>query len=88
MQAAGTRGGDFLWPLPMTDDYKELLKSDIADMVNAAGTRYGGAVSAALFLKAFSGDTRGRTSTSPARPGPTSRSRISPRARQASPYVR
>ena len=57
VQEAGTRGGDFLWPLPMTDDYKELLKSDIADMVNAAGTRYGGAISAALFLKAFTGDT-------------------------------
>jgi leucyl aminopeptidase len=57
VQAAGTRGGDFLWPLPMTDDYKDLLKSDIADMVNAASTRYGGAISAALFLKSFSGDT-------------------------------
>ena len=57
VQEAGARGGDFLWPLPMTDDYKELLKSDIADMVNAAGTRYGGAISAALFLKAFTGDT-------------------------------
>ena len=57
VQAAGNRGGDFLWPLPMTDDYKELLKSDIADMVNAAGTRYGGAISAALFLKAFSDET-------------------------------
>lgn len=56
VQGAGTRGGDFLWPLPMTDDYKDLLKSDIADMVNAAGTRYGGAISAALFLKAFAGD--------------------------------
>lgn len=57
VQDAGTRGGDFLWPLPMTDDYKELMKSDIADMVNAAGTRYGGAISAAIFLKAFVGDT-------------------------------
>ncbi len=57
VQEAGARGGDFLWPLPMTDDYKDLLKSDIADMVNAAGTRYGGAISAALFLKAFAGDT-------------------------------
>ncbi len=57
VQAAGTRGGDFLWPLPMSDDYKDLLKSDIADMANAAGTRYGGAISAALFLKAFAGDT-------------------------------
>jgi leucyl aminopeptidase len=57
VQEAGGRAGDFLWPLPMSDDYKELLKSDIADMVNAAGTRYGGAISAALFLKAFTGDT-------------------------------
>ncbi|MBA2355278.1 MAG: leucyl aminopeptidase [Acidobacteria bacterium] len=57
LQDAGARGGDMLWPLPMTDDYKELLKSDIADMVNAPGTRYGGAISAALFLKAFTGDT-------------------------------
>jgi leucyl aminopeptidase len=56
VQDAGTRGGDFLWPLPMSDDYKDLLKSDIADMVNAASTRYGGAISAALFLKAFAGD--------------------------------
>jgi leucyl aminopeptidase len=53
---AGTRGGDFLWSLPMTDEYKDLMKSDIADMVNAAGTRYGGAISAAIFLKAFAGD--------------------------------
>ncbi|HTU98923.1 MAG TPA: leucyl aminopeptidase, partial [Luteitalea sp.] len=57
VQEASVRAGDFLWPMPMTDDYKELLKSDIADMVNAAGTRYGGAISAALFLKAFTGDT-------------------------------
>ncbi len=57
VQDASTRGGDFLWPLPMTHDYKDLLKSDIADMVNAASARYGGAISAALFLKAFIGDT-------------------------------
>ena len=56
VQQAGARGGDVLWPLPAFDDYKELLKSDIADMVNAAGTRYGGAISAALFLKAFAGE--------------------------------
>ncbi len=57
VQGAGTRGGDFLWPLPISDEYKDLLKSDIADMANAAGTRYGGAISAALFLKAFVGET-------------------------------
>ncbi len=54
---AGRSGGDALWPMPVDEDYRELLKSDIADMVNAAGTRYGGAISAALFLKAFTGDT-------------------------------
>ena len=54
---AGARGGDALWPMPLDDDYRELLRSDIADMVNAAATRYGGAISAALFLKAFTGDT-------------------------------
>lgn len=56
VQEAGARAGDVLWPLPLSDDYKDLLRSDIADMVNAAGTRYGGAISAALFLKAFTGD--------------------------------
>lgn len=54
---AATRGGDALWPMPVSEDYRDLLKSDIADMVNAAGTRYGGAISAALFLKAFTGET-------------------------------
>lgn len=55
--AAGRTGGDALWSMPVDEEYRELLKSDIADMVNAAGTRYGGAISAALFLKAFTGDT-------------------------------
>lgn len=54
---AGRRSGEALWPMPVADDYRELLRSDIADMVNAAGTRYGGAISAALFLKAFTGET-------------------------------
>jgi leucyl aminopeptidase len=53
---AAARGGDAVWPMPVHDDYQDLLRSDIADLVNAAGTRYGGAISAALFLKAFSGD--------------------------------
>ena len=57
VRQAGVDGGDFLWPLPITDDYKELLKSDIADMVNAASTRYGGAISAAIFLQAFVGES-------------------------------
>lgn len=53
---AARRGGDALWAMPVDEEYRELLRSDIADMVNAAGTRYGGAISAALFLKTFTGD--------------------------------
>jgi leucyl aminopeptidase len=48
--------GEKMWRLPLDDEYKENLKSNIADMVNA-GTRYGGAIFAAMFLKEFAEDT-------------------------------
>jgi len=50
------QSGEKMWRLPLDDEYKELLKSNIADMTNA-GTRYGGAIFAAMFLKEFSEDT-------------------------------
>jgi leucyl aminopeptidase len=43
-----------LWQLPLPKQYKELLKSDVADIKNIAG-RYGGAITAALFLEEFVG---------------------------------
>lgn len=49
---ASKRAGEPGWPLPMWDDFKELIKSDIADMKNAGG-RAAGTISAALFLKEF-----------------------------------
>ena len=55
-----TRGvektGEGFWRLPCTDDYKENIKSQIADIVNS-GSRAGGAVNAAMFLKEFVADT-------------------------------
>ena len=39
-------------------DYKELLKSDFADLNNIGNTRWGGAITAALSLSEFVGDTR------------------------------
>jgi leucyl aminopeptidase len=48
------RAGDRVWPMPIFDDYAEQLKSDIADMVNTGG-RPAGAITAAIFLKEFSG---------------------------------
>ena len=41
--------------MPVFDDYKEALKSEIADFTNTGG-RPGGAITAALFLKEFTGD--------------------------------
>jgi leucyl aminopeptidase len=51
--AAGESEADPIWRLPLYDPYKDLLKSDVADMLNAAETPWGGALTAALFLKEF-----------------------------------
>jgi leucyl aminopeptidase len=50
--AAGRRAGEPGWQLPMWDDYRELIKSDVADVKNSGG-RPAGTISAALFLKEF-----------------------------------
>jgi leucyl aminopeptidase len=50
--AAGKRSGELAWSLPMWDDYKELIKSDVADVKNSGG-RPAGTITAALFLKEF-----------------------------------
>jgi leucyl aminopeptidase len=49
--------GEKFWRLPCTDDYRDQIKSQIADIMNTGGTRYGGATTAAMFLKEFVGDT-------------------------------
>jgi leucyl aminopeptidase len=49
---AGNRAGERAWPLPMWDDYKDLIKSDVADVKNSGG-RPAGTITAALFLKEF-----------------------------------
>jgi leucyl aminopeptidase len=52
---AADRAGEKVWQLPLFDDYKEQLKSEIADMVNSPG-RPAGSITAALFLKEFAGN--------------------------------
>jgi leucyl aminopeptidase len=52
---AARAAGEDTWRLPLTESVKEELKSDVADLKNA-GTRLGGSISAALFLKEFVGD--------------------------------
>ena len=55
VRRAGDRAGERSWPMPVFDDYKELFKSEIADFGNTGG-RAGGAITAALFIKEFTGD--------------------------------
>jgi leucyl aminopeptidase len=55
VRRASERAGDRSWPMPVFDDYKELFKSEIADFANTGG-RAGGAITAALFIKEFTGD--------------------------------
>ena len=57
LQAAGDAAFDPAWRMPLDDEYDEALKSHFADMGNVGG-RAGGAVTAAMFLKRFTGKLR------------------------------
>jgi leucyl aminopeptidase len=52
VRAAGHRAGDRLWPLPLYDEYRDMMRSEIADILNSGG-RWGGAATAAAFLSEF-----------------------------------
>jgi leucyl aminopeptidase len=54
--AALETSGEKFWRLPLGDEYAEMIKSDIGDIKNTGG-RYGGAITAAEFLKVFAEDT-------------------------------
>jgi leucyl aminopeptidase len=54
--AAAKTTGEKYWRLPLGEEYAEQIKSDIADIKNTGG-RYGGAITAAEFLKNFVGET-------------------------------
>ena len=52
LRQAGDRAGERVWPLPLWDEYRELIKSDIADIKNTGG-RPGGSITAGWFLREF-----------------------------------
>src|SRR5215468_4987650 len=54
--AAARRAGESFWRLPLVEMQKETLRSEVADMKNS-GERWGGAITAAVFLREFVGDT-------------------------------
>lgn len=53
---AAEAAGEKFWRLPLDEEYRELLRSEIADIKNTGG-RWGGATTAAMFLKEFVGET-------------------------------
>ena len=56
VKAAAERADEPMWQLPLAREYRKLLDSNVADMKNVGGP-YGGAITAALFLSEFVGDT-------------------------------
>ena len=56
IRESAERTGDRVWPLPLWQDYKDKIKSDVADIKNTGG-RFGGAITAAAFLARYVGDT-------------------------------
>jgi leucyl aminopeptidase len=56
IKKAAYDAGEKMWELPLEKDYKEMNKSDVADIANIPNSRYGGALTAALFLEEFVGN--------------------------------
>lgn len=54
---AAEAAGEPVWRLPLVRDYRSQLKSEVADIKNIVGKRWGGAITAALFLQEFVGNT-------------------------------
>ncbi|MGC1684546.1 MAG: leucyl aminopeptidase [Candidatus Acidiferrales bacterium] len=49
--------GEKMWPMPIDDEYQEMIKSGIADIRNTGSGKGGGAITAAWFIKEFAEDT-------------------------------
>ena len=56
IHSANKKAGEKMWRLPLDDEYKEQIRSSIADIMNTGG-RWGGAITAAMFLKEFAEET-------------------------------
>ncbi|MBI2573785.1 MAG: leucyl aminopeptidase [Candidatus Wildermuthbacteria bacterium] len=52
----GEESGDYMWPLPLWDEYMEDIKGTFGDIANTGKDRYGGAITAAMFLHEFAKD--------------------------------
>ena len=55
-RALGEESGDYVWPLPLWDEYEEDIKGTFGDWANDGKSRYGGAIQGAIFLYQFAKD--------------------------------
>jgi len=53
LSISGEQSGEELWRMPMTDNYRNMVKSDIADLKNLSESKGAGSITAACFLEAF-----------------------------------
>jgi len=51
VRETATTAGDRMWPMPLTDEYRDEVKGEVADIRNSTGARAGGAITAAAFLE-------------------------------------
>jgi leucyl aminopeptidase len=58
LSQAATQVADPVWRMPFHDPYEKMIEPGIADLDNAPGGGFGGAITAALFLRRFAGDSR------------------------------
>jgi len=56
IETAAGRAGESVWHLPLPPEYRKMIDSEIADIKNISGAGGGGALTAGLFLREFSGD--------------------------------
>jgi leucyl aminopeptidase len=56
LTAAGLETGELVWRMPLSPEYDKMIDSKFADMKNTGGSRWGGAITAAQFIKRFVDD--------------------------------
>jgi len=54
----GEQTGDYIWPLPLWEEYEEDIRGKFGDVANSSKVRYGGAITAAVFLWQFVKETK------------------------------
>jgi leucyl aminopeptidase len=55
--ASAKAAGEKMWQMPIDDDYREFIKGSVGDIQNIGSGKGGGAITGAMFIKEFTGDT-------------------------------